>query len=86
MLFLLDQGMKANEALKKITDSYGDILIIKLNKCHRQFKQFRNGNRELKNVARKERPQKLDDDILKSMVESDPRQTIEELSLRIDYP
>ncbi|CAK9820142.1 Histone-lysine N-methyltransferase SETMAR, partial [Anthophora quadrimaculata] len=84
MLLLFDRGMKANEAVNKITDTYGDVL--KLNKCHRWFKKFKNGNRNLKDAARKGRPQKLDDDILKAMVDSDPRQTIEELSLKIGCP
>ncbi|GFU44369.1 hypothetical protein NPIL_50681, partial [Nephila pilipes] len=40
----------------------------------------------LKDAVRKGRPQKLDGDILKSRVNSDPRQTIEELSLKIGCP
>ncbi|GFU23331.1 histone-lysine N-methyltransferase SETMAR [Nephila pilipes] len=62
ILFLFDQGMKANGAVKKITYTYGDVL--KLNKCHRWFKELKNGNRNLKDAARKGRPTKLDDDIL----------------------
>ncbi|XP_014487685.1 PREDICTED: histone-lysine N-methyltransferase SETMAR-like [Dinoponera quadriceps] len=84
MLFLFDQGLKANEAVKKINHTYGDVL--KLNKYHRWFKKFKNGNRSLEDVERKGRPQKLDDDILRAMVDSDPRQTIRELSLKIGCP
>lgn len=84
MMFLFDQGMKANEAVKQINDTYGEIL--KLNKCHRWFKKFKKGNRSLKDLARKGRPQTLDNDVLKQLVESDPRQTIEELSLKIGCP
>ncbi|XP_014487390.1 PREDICTED: histone-lysine N-methyltransferase SETMAR-like, partial [Dinoponera quadriceps] len=84
MLFLFDQGLKANEAVKKINDIYGDVL--KLNKCHRWFKKFKNENRNLEDVERKGRLQKLDDEILRAMVNSDPRQTIRELSLKIGCP
>ncbi|GFT73612.1 histone-lysine N-methyltransferase SETMAR [Nephila pilipes] len=83
MLFLFDQGMKANETVKKITDTYRDVL--KLNEYH----GWLNGNKNLKEAARKGRPQKLDDDILTVdilAVDSDTRQTIEELSLKIGCP
>ncbi|XP_014482006.1 PREDICTED: histone-lysine N-methyltransferase SETMAR-like [Dinoponera quadriceps] len=84
MLFLFDQELKANEAVKKINDIYGEVL--RLNQYHRWFKKFKHGNRTLEDVERKGRPQKLDDDILRAMVDSDPRQTIRELSLKIGYP
>ncbi|XP_014473233.1 PREDICTED: histone-lysine N-methyltransferase SETMAR-like [Dinoponera quadriceps] len=74
----------ANEAVKKIKNTYGDVL--KLNKCHRWFKKFKNGNSNLEDVERKRRPQKLDDDILRAMVDSDFHQTIRELSLKIGCP
>ncbi|GFU22033.1 hypothetical protein NPIL_26541 [Nephila pilipes] len=52
--------------------------------CHRWFKKFK--NRNLKDATLKGRPQKLDDDVLKVMVDSDLHQTIEESSLKIDWP
>lgn len=84
MLFLFDQGIKTNEAMKKITDTYREI--IKLNKCNWWFNQFKNGNKDIKVVTRKGRPLKLNDAILESMVTSDSRQTFEELSLKIGCP
>ncbi|GFT36955.1 hypothetical protein NPIL_91671 [Nephila pilipes] len=40
----------------------------------------------LKDAARKGQPQKLDDDVLEATVDSDPRQTIVELSVKIGCP
>ncbi|GFT68378.1 histone-lysine N-methyltransferase SETMAR [Nephila pilipes] len=76
--------MKANEAVKKITDTYGNVL--KLNKRHGGFKKFKNGNRNLKDVAHKGGIQKLNDDILKWIVNLDRRQTTDKSSFKIGCP
>ncbi|MGL5636946.1 MAG: hypothetical protein ACRDD0_08680 [Bacteroidales bacterium] len=84
MLFLFDQGKKAKEAIGIICETYGPILT--LDKCHRWFKKFKSGDRGLNNAPKSGRPSKLDDDILKSAVEADPRKTIKELSAELGCP
>jgi hypothetical protein len=54
MLFLFDQGRKAKDAVEKINDTYANNL--KLNKCHRWIKNFKNGKRELRTPPEQDDP------------------------------
>ncbi|GFS60789.1 histone-lysine N-methyltransferase SETMAR [Nephila pilipes] len=82
MLLFIYKGMKAIEETKKKNNYiYGNVL--KLNKSHSWFEKFKKGNRNHKDGARKAQLPNLIDDILKAMVDSDLRQTINELSLQI---
>lgn len=84
MLLFFDQGSRATKAARVINELYGDVLSK--NKCQRWFKKFASGDRNLKNAPKSGRPSKLDDELLKSLVESDPQQSIEELSKKIGSP
>jgi [histone H3]-lysine36 N-dimethyltransferase SETMAR len=84
MLFLFDKGLKSKEATQTICDIYGDILDTR--KCYRWFKKFKSGDRSLKDKPKTGRPLKIDDDTLNSLVESDPRKTIHELSQDLGCP
>ena len=46
LLFLFDKGLKPKEATENVNEIYGEILNIR--KCQRWFKQFKNGDRNLK--------------------------------------
>ena len=73
LLFLFDKGLKPKEATKNINETYIEILNIR--KCQRWFEQFKNDDRNLKNKLKSGKPQTIDD-VLKSLMESDPRKTI----------
>lgn len=78
MLFHFRAGKSATATTKIICEVYGEVL--KVNKCQRWFRKFTEGNFDLNNAPRSGRPVEFDNDALKSMVESDPRLSIEELS------
>lgn len=82
MLFLFRQGKNATDATRDICSTYGDIL--KINKCQRWFRKFGSGDFDLSDGYRSGRPTELDNDLLVSLVESDPCQTIQELSDKLN--
>jgi histone-lysine N-methyltransferase SETMAR len=82
MLFLFHQGKNATEATKTICSTYGDVLQV--NKCQRWFRRFRSGNFSISDDKRSGRPSNLDNKVLKSLIESDPRLTIQELSEKLN--
>ena len=56
------------------------VEVLKANKCQHWYRKFRSGNFDLPNDHCSKRPTNLDDNALKALVESDPCQTIQELS------
>jgi len=82
MLFLFRQKINATEATRIICSVYGDVL--KVNKCQRWFRKFGSGNFDISDGPRSGRPTELDDDMLKAIVELDPRQSIQELSDKLN--
>lgn len=78
VLFHFNAGLSATETTRKICDIYGDVL--KVNKCQRWFRRFAASDYDLSDKHRTGRPGQFDNDALKSLVESDPRLTIQELS------
>lgn len=78
MLYEFHKGNNATTATKNICDTYPDALDVR--KCQHWFAKFRSGDFELSDDQRSGRPVELDNDLLRSAVEMDPRQTIEELS------
>ncbi|XP_026830154.1 histone-lysine N-methyltransferase SETMAR-like [Ooceraea biroi] len=84
MLLFFDQGMNATKTTESIIDLYGSVLAV--NKCQRWFRKFKSGDRNLQDAPRSERPSNFDDDILKSLVESDARLIIEEVSQKLHSP
>jgi histone-lysine N-methyltransferase SETMAR len=82
MLYEFRKGFKATEATKNICEVYGDVLDVR--KCQRWFSRFRSGNYDLSDGHRSGRPVELDNDLLRSVVESDPRQTIEQLAEKLN--
>lgn len=81
MLFYYHAGFNATVATQKICDVYRDVL--KVNKCGRWYRRFADGDFDLTDKPRSGRPTECDQDALKSLVDSDPRLSIEELSVRL---
>ena len=84
MLLFFDHGLNASKTINAINEIYGEVLTAR--RYQFWFQKFKSGNRNLKYASKSGRPSKFDDDILKSLVESDPRLTIEELSQRLKFP
>lgn len=84
MLLFFDEGWTATKTTKKLTELYGAKLTP--NRCQFWFRRFKSGDRSLVDEPRSGRPSKFDDDMLKAMVESDPRLSIEELSQKLVIP
>ena len=78
MLFEFHNGSSATVATKNICDVYLSALDVR--KFHRWFSKFRSGNFDLSDSYRSERPTTLDNDVLRTEVEANLCQTIEELS------
>ena len=84
MLLFFDQGLNANKTTNAIKEIYGEVLTAR--RYQFWFQILKTGNRNLKYAPKSGRPSKFDDDILKSLVQSDLRLTIEELSQRFKSP
>lgn len=78
MLFHFHAGLNAAAATRKICDTYGEVLEV--NKCQSWYRKFAAGDYDLNDMPRSGRPVQFDEDALKSLVEADPRLTIQELS------
>ncbi|XP_037891082.1 histone-lysine N-methyltransferase SETMAR-like [Glossina fuscipes] len=76
--FHFNADVSATETTSKICDIYGDVL--KFSKCQRWFRRFAVSDYDLSYKHRTGRPGQFDNDALKSLVESDPRLTIQELA------
>jgi len=82
MLFEFNRGLKATEATKNICEVYGEVISVR--KCQEWFARFRSGDFDLKDRQRSGRPSVLDNDVLKTMVESDPRLSTRELATKLN--
>jgi [histone H3]-lysine36 N-dimethyltransferase SETMAR len=82
MFFEFRKGNNATVATKNICDVYSNALDIR--KCQRWFNRFRSGNYDLSDAYRSGRTVDLDNDLLRSTVESDPRQSIKELAEKLN--
>ena len=68
-------GRKATGAANNISSTMGeDVLSIRT--AQRWFNRFKNGNFELDDLSRSGRPMELDVDLLKQLIEEDPRLTL----------
>jgi histone-lysine N-methyltransferase SETMAR len=78
ILFHFRSGVSATVATKKICDVYGDVL--KVNKCQRWYRKFSTGDLDLSDGDRSGRPVNFDNDALKTLVETNPKLSIQELA------
>lgn len=82
MLYEFKRGSNATVATKNINNVYGEMLDVR--KCQKWFDRFRNGDISLENKPRGHRQSVVDNDVLKAIIEADPRQTLEELSVLLN--
>lgn len=83
MLYDFKQGKTATESLQSLHEAFGEDVMSK-SQCHKWFQRFRNGDMSLEDEERGRPPQVIDDEELKRVIESDPRQTTRELAQIFD--
>ena len=69
LLFYFRKGKNAAQAVKKLRDVYGEG-ALKERHCRNWFDKFRSGNFSLKDEERSGRPNEVDDDQIKAIIES----------------
>ena len=69
---------KATKAHRSICDIYGDVLGVR--RCQEWFTRLRSGDYSLQDKPKSGRPSVLDNDVLRALVESNPRQTIKDVN------
>ncbi|PIC12577.1 hypothetical protein B9Z55_028345 [Caenorhabditis nigoni] len=74
------QKKSAAESFRTLFEVFGDEALSKVQVCE-WFKRFKCGDKSLEDHGHGRRPQSIDDDILKQVVESDPTQTTRELAI-----
>lgn len=78
ILYEFQKGNKATTATANINEVYPDALNIR--KVQRWFSKFKSGNFDLKDAPRSGRPSDVDDNIIRTIIEEDPRQTVDEIA------
>ena len=81
MLYEFRRGRLAREAVESIFEVYHDSISV--SQCHIWFTRFREGDVCLEDRPKFGRPEVVDNDVLRALAESDPRQTSEEMSIAI---
>ena len=75
LLFYFRKGKNAAQAAKKLRDVYGEE-ALKDRQCRNWFDKFRSGDFSLKDEKRSDRPNEVDDDQVKTIIESDRHVTV----------
>lgn len=82
LLFEFNKGHNATVATKNICDVYGRGAIDVRN-SQRWFAKFRSGNLSTADEERAGRPSTTDDDVLKAILEADPRQNTRDIAMKM---
>ncbi|KFD67946.1 hypothetical protein M514_19823 [Trichuris suis] len=82
LLFLYHGGLSAVAAAEKIQAVYGEEAISD-RAARKWFSRFREGNFDLSDSARSERPSDFDEEKLNALVHENPRQSTRELAEKI---
>ncbi|XP_023237751.1 histone-lysine N-methyltransferase SETMAR-like [Centruroides sculpturatus] len=82
MLWEFKLGKNATETAKKICNVYGSG-VISDRVVRKWFTKFRSGDFSLKDDERPGRSSDFDDDVLKALIEQNPRQTTRELAEKL---
>ncbi|KAL4713773.1 hypothetical protein ACJJTC_004304 [Scirpophaga incertulas] len=83
LLFYSRKGKNAAQAAKKLRDVYGEE-ALKERQCRNWFDKFRSGDFSQKDDQRSGRPEKLDDDQIKAMIESDSHVNVREIAVNLN--
>ena len=84
LLFYFRKGKNAAKTAKKLHDVYGEE-ALKDRQCWNWFDKFRSGDFWLKDEQRSGRPNKVDDDQIKTIIESDRYVTVWEIEEMLKY-
>jgi len=79
MLFYFRKGKNAAQTAKKICIVYGDSAVAE-STVRKWFTRFRNGNFDLENRERSDRPAVVDDDQILTLIENNPRHTTRDIA------
>ena len=74
LLFFFRKGLSSGQTRKEICEVYGEE-ALSVRTCERWFGHFRASRFDLSDLPRSGRPSKVDDDILRSIIEEDPKLT-----------
>ena len=77
-LFYFRKGKKVAKTRKEICEVYG-VNCLTERTCQNLFKKFRSGDFSLKADQRSGRSSEVDDDIMKDIIESNRRTTVQEI-------
>ena len=80
LLYEFDQGSSARAACHKIREIYGSNGLGET-QCKIWFDRFRNGDRSLQDLPKSGRPYVVDNEVLRQLIESDPKQTALEMAV-----
>lgn len=80
LLYEFDQGSSARAAHLRIKEIYGKNGLSET-QCKDWFSRFRNDDRSLEDLAKSGRPSILDNEALRRLAESDPKQTAAEMAV-----
>ena len=84
MLFYFRKGKNAAQTAKKIRDVYGEE-ALKDRQCRNWFDKFRFEDFPLKVEQRSGRPNEVDDDQIKAIIESDCHVTAREIKEMLNF-
>ena len=84
LLFYFRKGKKAAQAAKMLRDVYGEE-ALKDRQYRIWFDKFRSGDFSLKDEQRSGRPNEVDDDQIKAIIESDRHLTVREIEEMLNY-
>ena len=85
LLFYLRKGKDAAQDTKKLRDVYGEG-ALKDRQCRNWLDKFRSGDFSLKDEQRSGRPNEVDDDHIKAIIESDCHVTVREIVEMLKIP
>ena len=85
LLLCFRKGKNAAQAAKKLRDVYGDE-ALKDRQCQNWYDKFRSGDFSLKDEQRSGRPKEVDDDQIKTIIESDRHVTVREIEEMLKMP
>ena len=79
LLYEFDQGHSARAACQKIREIYPNE-GLGVTQCCVWFDRFRNGDRSLEDLPKSGRPSVVDNEVLRQLIESDPKQSAENMA------
>ena len=85
MFFYFREGKNAAQAAKMLCDVYGEE-AVKDRQCRNWFDKFRSENFSLKDEQSSGRPNQVDDDQIKAIIDSDCHVTVLEIEEMLKIP